>query len=102
MALNNIEKIKNAELEASRKISEAEAQSRENLKNTRQKALEITKKAEEYSKITLEHKADKAKAKAEEIVISAANSAKLQAEALKSEALKKQDQVNNGILEIII
>lgn len=102
MALNNIGKIKDAELAASKKITEAEENSRENLRIAEEKASEIIAKAYKDSEIYLEHETDKAKSKAEGIIISAQNSAKLKMEALKSKALKKQDEVNKEIIKIII
>lgn len=102
MALNTIETIKNAELSASEQIDKAEKSAKENLQKAELKAKEMLANALEDSKNMYEHKVDKANKKADEIIVSQINSAKLNVDKLKSEALNKQDVVNSEILKIII
>ncbi|MBQ8572794.1 MAG: hypothetical protein IJ451_04955 [Ruminococcus sp.] len=102
MALNSLETIRNAEHEASEQIANAESEARLSLQNAELEAKGLIANAKKDANSLVEHKAEKAKQKADEIVISAQNSAKLEAERQKSEALKNQDSVNNLILQIII
>lgn len=102
MALNSLEIIRESELAASKKISEAQATAQKNLQIAEISAKDKIAKAKADAKIILEHKSDKAYKKAEEIIISAQNSAKVEASRLEQDALKKQDLVNNEILQILM
>lgn len=102
MALNSLDIIREAEVSAGKKISEAQATAQKNLQDAENSAKDKIAKAKADVKIILEHKADKAYKKAEEIIISAQNSAKVEASRLEQAALKKQDLVNNEILQILI
>ncbi|MBQ4105356.1 MAG: hypothetical protein IJC86_03095 [Clostridia bacterium] len=102
MAFVAIESIRDAELSAQKSIETAQSNSRQDLELAEKKASDIISQAHEKAKLCIEHKSDKARASADEIIVTAKNSALLEADALKSEAKKKQPEINKKILDIII
>lgn len=102
MALAAIDSIREAELNAQKQIDAAVSDAQIAELSAKKKADGIITDAVEKTQTLTDHKSDKAYALAEEIIISAKNSALLDAEKLRSESAEKQDKINSRIMEIII
>lgn len=102
MALCSLDAIREAEIAAQNRIATIEEESARRLSDTQKKADEIITQANVSAQNTIETYADKAHKSSEEVLITARNTALLDAERLRQECSEKQELVNKRIIELII
>lgn len=102
MALNTINAIREAERQAQNVIKRAQEEAELRISEASEKAVSLASKAYDSVKIRIESSVDKAHKVSEEIIVSATNSAILEAENLRKECLQKQALVNKRISELLI
>jgi len=102
MALTALEKVRNAELDASNRIDNAKAESHKAIEDAKQKAQKIIADAQVDVKHDAEVNCDRAYAEADEIIVTAKNSAILKADEINKICAQKQDEINKKILSLII
>lgn len=102
MALKTIEIIKDAEISASGQISDAERKAAENIKSATKEADKIVAEAKSESELLYKTKTQQADSESQKIILSSRNAAEIKAEALLSDSVKKQAEVDKLILQILI
>lgn len=101
MALNAINRVREAELQAKKRVEDAEHTSEEAVLSANKKAALIEEEAKEKAKLQFLHKEDKARKAADEIMVTSHNASLISSKKLKESCLDKQNTVNKRILEII-
>lgn len=101
MAFVALESIRQAELNAQKLIDEAKRESDDAIKEANNKAEKIIEEAYEDARVQTEIISDKANAQADEIIVTAKNSAILDSSKLKKSCEDKQDAVNERIFCLI-
>lgn len=101
MAFAAIEKVKEAELLARENIELAEKEAENRILAAKMQALETEKSASEKALADCSSKEDRARKKADEIMVTAHNTSLLTCEEIKRNSQKKQDAVNKKILKLI-
>ncbi len=102
MALNAMDAIRTAEINAQNDVKLAQDKADAMVSEATKKAEAILSEASDSVKSRLESSSDKAYKASEEIVVTARNSAILEADKLKSDCLQKQALVNERIKELLI
>ncbi len=102
MAFAAMESVRLAEQDAESRIQEAVNSADEAVAQAKKTYESIVSAAKVDAGTTVSHSTEKASAKAEEITVSARNSALLEAENLKSQCSSRQEAVNKAILELIL
>ncbi len=102
MALSAMESVRAAEIKAQQDIDAALSQADSMVSKAKIDASTIISDAETSSASTVEKSSDKAHAEAEEIVVTARNSALLEADKLKSDCLSRQQEVNDLIINLLV
>ena len=101
MALTAIERVREAELSARDNVLLVQKQTQEKIALSQKRATEITDKASEKAIAECSAKEDRARKKADEIMVTARNQSLLSCEEIKRNSIKKQDSVNNRILKLM-
>lgn len=101
MAFVALESIREAELNAQKQIDDVQKQSDDAIKEARVKADKIIEAAYEDARVHTETVSDKTKTQADEIIVTAKNSAILESSKLKKSCEDKQDAVNDKVFSLI-
>ena len=101
MALNAINRVREAELQAKKQVEDAEHSSEEAILSAKKKASLIEEEAKEKANLLFLHKEDKARKASDEIMVTSYNASLISSKKLKESCTAKQDSVNKRILEII-
>ena len=102
MALQAIDAIRDAELSAQKEIETAQSDSRQAIQKAHETADAIIAEAEEKVCASVENASDRARKQAEEIKVSAHNSALLLSDELRKSSSEKQQIINERILQLIV
>ena len=102
MAFSTIDKVREAELSAQKAGVEAQRSAPQSAAETQREADDVVAAALEEAELDVAHREAKARANAEEIMVTSRNSSLLEVEKLKRSCEKKQSEVNRRVLEIIV
>lgn len=102
MAFDALEIVRQAELAASRKIEEAEQSAVEAIKIAKVKSEAMINTAEQEVEAMVALSAEKAEAIADEIFVTAYNSALLEVDKLRTICIERQSEVNECVIDLLI
>ncbi len=102
MALQAINVISDAELQAQKATDTVQTQSQHKIAEAKEKATDIIADAQDKVREIIENASDRANKESHEILVTARNKALLSADELQKSAEYKQQAVNVRILELIL